>query len=185
MSRRQGSDCMSFSNHLRRLVNFHRIVKEPITLHDGLVLPVETHVCFAAGPISKDAAFIKNPMVFDGFRWCHDPADRFVLTPELAKSDAIPNGAGQNMQAEKPMSGAHFVSITNTNMHFGYGVQACPGRFFAANTLKAILSRIVLDYEFKFVHDLDGKRPRNLVVGEHILPNMTTEMLFRKRPVGL
>ncbi|KUM57011.1 hypothetical protein ACN42_g10192 [Penicillium freii] len=166
-------------------LNFHRIVKEPITLHDGLVLPVETHVCFAAGPISKDPAFVKNPMAFDGFRWCHNSADRFVLTPELAKSHAMPNGAGEDMTAEKPVSGAHFVSITNTNMHFGYGLQACPGRFFAANTLKAILSRIILDYEFKFVHDLDGKRPRNLVVGEHILPNMTTEMMFRKRPIGL
>ncbi|KAJ5251401.1 hypothetical protein N7489_001811 [Penicillium chrysogenum] len=165
-------------------LNFHRIVKEPITLHDGLVLPVETHVCFAAGPISKDAAFIKNPITFDGFRWCHNPRDRFVLTPELAKTAAVPNGAGEDMHAEK-QSGAHFVSITNTNMHFGFGLQACPGRFFAANTLKAILSRIILDYEFKFVKDLDGKRPGNLVVGEHILPSMNTEMLFRKRPIGL
>ncbi|KAJ6131958.1 hypothetical protein N7471_007173 [Penicillium samsonianum] len=166
-------------------LNFHRIVKEPITLHDGLVLPVETHVCFAAGPISKDAAFIKNPITFDGFRWCHNPRDRFVLTPELARSDAMANGASEEMQAETPASGAHFVSITNTNMHFGFGLQACPGRFFAANTLKAILSRIILDYEFKFVKDLEGKRPGNLVVGEHILPSMTTEMLFRKRPIGL
>ncbi|CAG8046793.1 unnamed protein product [Penicillium nalgiovense] len=165
-------------------LSFHRIVKEPITLHDGLVLPVETHICFAAGPISKDAAFIKNPITFDGFRWCHNPQDRFVLTPELAETAAMPNGAGQEMHAEKPSS-AHFVSITNTNMHFGFGLQACPGRFFAANTLKAILSRIILDYEFKFVKDLDGKRPGNLVVGEHILPSMNTEMLFRKRPIGL
>ncbi|KAJ5803910.1 uncharacterized protein N7518_000213 [Penicillium psychrosexuale] len=165
-------------------LNFHRIVKEPITLHDGLVLPVETHVCFAAGPISKDAAFVKDPITFDGFRWCHNPRDRFVLTPELAKLDAMLNGAGE-MQAEKSASSAYFVSITNTNMHFGFGLQACPGRFFASNTLKAILSRLILDYEFKFVEDLQGKRPSNLVVGEHILPSMTTEMLFRKRPIGL
>ncbi|KAJ5181178.1 Small-subunit processome Utp12 [Penicillium cf. griseofulvum] len=165
-------------------LNFHRIVKEPITLHDGLVLPVETHICFAAGPISKDDAFLKNPIAFDGFRWCHNPQDRFVLTPELA-GPAMSNGAGEKMQAKKPISSAHFVSITNSNMHFGFGVQACPGRFFAANTLKAILSRLILDYEFKFVKDLGGKRPANLVVGEHILPSMSTEMLFRKRPIEL
>ncbi|KAJ5512218.1 hypothetical protein N7463_001770 [Penicillium fimorum] len=160
-------------------LNFHRIVKEPITLHDGLVLPVETHICFAAGPISKDEVFIKNPIAFDGFRWCHDLQDRFALSPELAPP-AMPNG-GEKTQAEKPISSAHFVTITTTNMHFGFGVQACPGRFFAANTLKAILSRIILDYEFKFVKDLGGQRPANLVVGEHILPSMSTEMLFRKR----
>ncbi|KAJ5165495.1 Small-subunit processome Utp12 [Penicillium coprophilum] len=165
-------------------LNFHRIVKEPITLHDGLVLPVETHICFAAGPISKDDAFIKNPSVFDGFRWCHNPQDRYILTPELAEPFIL-DVAGEKMQAGKSMSSAYFVSITNTNMHFGFGVQACPGRFFAANTLKAILSRIILDYEFKFVQDLGGKRPPNLVVGEHILPSMSTEMLFRKRPIGL
>ncbi|KGO43415.1 Cytochrome P450 [Penicillium expansum] len=166
-------------------LNFHRIVKEPITLHDGLVLPVETHICFAAGPISKDSAYIKDPKTFDGFRWCHNPRDRFVLTPKLAKPNSMPNGADEEMQAEKHASSAYFVSITNTNMHFGFGIQACPGRFFAANTLKAILSRIILDYEFKFVKDLKGKRPSNLVVGEHILPNMSTEMLFRKRPIGV
>ncbi|KAK4868764.1 hypothetical protein LT330_006966 [Penicillium expansum] len=166
-------------------LNFHRIVKEPITLHDGLVLPVETHICFAAGPISKDSAYIKDPKTFDGFRWCHNPRDRFVLTPKLAKPNSMPNGADEEMQAEKHESSAYFVSITNTNMHFGFGIQACPGRFFAANTLKAILSRIILDYEFKFVKDLKGKRPSNLVVGEHILPNMSTEMLFRKRPIGV
>lgn len=166
-------------------MNFHRIVKEPITLHDGLVLPVETHICFAAGPISKDSAYIKDPKTFDGFRWCHNPRDRFVLTPKLAKPNSMPNGADEEMQAEKHASSAYFVSITNTNMHFGFGIQACPGRFFAANTLKAILSRIILDYEFKFVKDLKGKRPSNLVVGEHILPNMSTEMLFRKRPIGV
>ncbi|KAG0155687.1 hypothetical protein PDIDSM_2860 [Penicillium digitatum] len=160
-------------------LNFHRIVKEAITLHDGLVLPAETHICFAAGPISKDAAFIKDPNAFDGFRWCHNPRDRFALTPELAKLDAMLN------DVEKHASSAYFVSITSTNMHFGFGIQACPGRFFAANTLKAILSRIILDYEFKFVKDLKGKRPGNLVVGEHILPNMSTEMLFRKRPIEL
>ncbi|OQE02171.1 hypothetical protein PENVUL_c040G09716 [Penicillium vulpinum] len=164
-------------------LNFHRIVKEPIMLHDGLILPVETHICFAAGPISKDHAFIKNPITFDGFRWCHNPRDRFVLTPELAVP-AMSNGGYGKMQAEK-QSSAHFVSINNVNMHFGFGLQACPGRFFAANTLKAILSRLIMDYEFKFVKDLGGKRPANLVVGEHILPNMSTEMLFRKRPIGL
>ncbi|KAJ5795187.1 hypothetical protein N7457_001786 [Penicillium paradoxum] len=159
-------------------LSFHRIVKEPITLSDGLTLPVETHVCFPSGPISKDDAFIPNPSVFDGFRWCQDPSDRFALTPEL-------NGSTEKGQAEKPASSSHFVSITPAHMHFGFGRQACPGRFFAANTLKAILSRIILDYEFKFVDGLEGKRPANLVVGEHILPSMSAEMLFRKRPVGL
>jgi cytochrome P450 len=68
-------------------------------------------------------------------------------------------------------------------MHFGYGRQACPGRFFAANTNKAILSRLIADYEFKFVDDNNNKRPRNLTLGEQIMPNMHTKILLRKRDV--
>jgi cytochrome P450 len=160
-------------------VTFHRIVKQPLTLKDGLVLPVETHICFPAGPISKDEAFIPNPTVFDGFRWCHDPHDRYALTPELIDSN-------ENERDGKSASlASSFVSIAQTHMHFGFGRQACPGRFFAANTLKAIISRLILDYEFKFVDSLEGERPANLVVGEHILPSMSAEMLFRKRSIEL
>ncbi|KAJ5575664.1 hypothetical protein N7535_002590 [Penicillium sp. DV-2018c] len=160
-------------------LTFHRIVKQPLTLKDGLVLPVETHICFAAGPISRDEAFIPNPTVFDGCRWCREPRDRYALTPELIGSD------GDEQDGNSASQPSSFVSITLTHMHFGFGRQACPGRFFAANTLKAILSRIILDYEFKFVDSLEGKRPANLVIGEHILPSMNADMLFRKRPIGL
>ncbi|KAJ5146395.1 uncharacterized protein N7515_000959 [Penicillium bovifimosum] len=160
-------------------LTFHRIVKQPLTLKDGLVLPVDTHICFPAGPISRDEAFITNPTVFDGFRWCHAPRDRFALTPELINSN-------ENEQDKKSASlASSFVSIALTHMHFGFGRQACPGRFFAVNTLKAILSRIILDYEFKFVDGLEGERPANLVIGEHIIPSMSAEMLFRKRSTGL
>lgn len=154
---------------------------QPVTLHDGLVLPQGTHVCLAAGPISKDPQNVPSPMNFDGFRWCKDPKDRYALSPERAKS-ALVNGNGHDKDAVSDAP-ASFVTVTETNMGFGYGRQACPGRFFAANTMKAVLSRIILDYEFSFVEGKDGKRPANLLVGEHILPSMTSEVLFRKKPI--
>jgi len=155
---------------------------QPILLHDGLTLPKGIHVCLAAGPISKDPNFVPSPMTFDGFRWCKKPEDRYALTPELATS-ALSNGDIPDQDDEALNAPASFVTVTATNMGFGYGRQACPGRFFAANTMKAILSRLILDYEFKFVEGKDGKRPANLVVGEHILPSMTSEVLFRKKPM--
>ncbi|OQD88229.1 hypothetical protein PENANT_c004G01923 [Penicillium antarcticum] len=165
-------------------LSVHRIIQEEITLHDGLVLPVGMHVCFAAGPISKDANFLPDPETFDGFRWCREPQDRYALSPEFATSATIPNGhAKKNGSAENTMATpASFVTISPTNMHFGFGIQACPGRFFAANTLKAILSRIILDYDFKVVGD---GRPANIRVGEHILPSVNSQVLFRKRAIGI
>jgi cytochrome P450 len=156
---------------------------QTVPLHDGLILPKGIHVCLAAGPISKDPSFVSSPMTFDGFRWCRKLEDRYALTSELASS-ALSNGDSLDHDEYYFNAPASFVTVTSTNMGFGYGRQACPGRFFAANTMKAIFSRLILDYEFKFVEGKDGKRPANLLVGEHILPSMTSEVLFRKRPMG-
>ncbi|RYP88811.1 hypothetical protein DL769_000225 [Monosporascus sp. CRB-8-3] len=42
-----------------------------------------------------------------------------------------------------------FVSVTKESMSFGLGRHACPGRFFAANEIKLILARILLEYDIK------------------------------------
>jgi cytochrome P450 len=155
---------------------------QPTLLHDGLVLPKGIHICLASGPISKDSRFVSSPMTFDGFRWCKNPEDRYALSPELAIT-ALSNGDNHEPDEKALNAPASFVTVTATNMGFGFGRQACPGRFFAANTMKAVLSRIILDYEFKFVEGKDGKRPANLLVGEHIIPSMSSQVLFRKKPM--
>lgn len=173
-------------------VSFHRIVKEPLPLSDGLLLPKGTHICFPSGPMSKDAAFITDPNVFDGFRWCQDPTDRNALdgTTESA-SPANEGRASETQSNEKPRNrdlvpstSTSFVSVSPANMHFGFGRQACPGRFFAASTIKAIMSRIIMDYDLKFEERQAGRRPRNIVVGEHIFPSTSTTVLFRKREIS-
>lgn len=161
------------------LVSFHRKVMSPVTLHDGVVLPKGVHICFPAGAISRDPTFVKNPLAFDGFRWCKDPKDRYALSPELAKSALIDQT--DNKEDSAPNAPSGFVTVTATNMGFGYGRQTCPGRFFAANTTKTILSRLILDYDFRFAGGKDAKRPPNACIGEHILPNLTAELEFQKK----
>ncbi|KAJ5906643.1 uncharacterized protein N7473_003559 [Penicillium subrubescens] len=164
-------------------LSMHRIVKTPLTLSDGLHLPKGVHICFPSGPISKDPNFISNPAIFDGFRWCQDPADRDALR----SSSTTSNGKTEKEKKEvtgrllAPSPTTSFISISPSNMHFGFGRQACPGRFFAASTIKAIMSRIIMDYEFKFEGDRVGWRPANIGIGEHIFPNTNTRVLFRKR----
>ncbi|KAL4778118.1 cytochrome P450 [Aspergillus varians] len=138
-------------------VNIHRIAKETIIFPDGLMIPKGTYICFPSGPLSRDPDLIESPETFNGFRWCQDPNSR---------SNSL-------------------VSINDLNLHFGYGRQACPGRHFAANTAKAILSRLLVEYDMKFEKGKEGKRPRNIRNGEQILPNLYTKLLLKKRNVTI
>jgi cytochrome P450 len=42
-----------------------------------------------------------------------------------------------------------FVATTKEFMGFGYGRHACPGRFFAANEIKLIIARLLLDFDIR------------------------------------
>lgn len=162
----------------------HRIVKKTLTLSDSLVLPEGTHICVPAGPMTRDSSFIAKAPVFDGFRWCRHPSDRNALersSSDSATSDTNPEPDGPSLVSTTSMN---YVSLNPAAMHFGYGRQACPGRFFAGFMIKAILSRVLIDYDFKFENDRTGWRPANIYVGEHILPNMQTTVMFRKRKFG-
>lgn len=133
--------------------------------------------------MSKDATYLSNPDIFDGFRWCQDPEDRYALMSDPSEKQLhVLNGSTSTGSSS---ASASFVTISPASMHFGFGRQACPGRFFAVNTIKAIMSRIISEYDFKFEDRQAGKRPPNILVGEHIIPNTSTNVLFRKRSIGL
>ncbi|GAB1199975.1 hypothetical protein APSETT444_009335 [Aspergillus pseudonomiae] len=133
-------------------LSFHRVVKKDLVLSDGLRLPKGTHICMASGPIGMDTTYISNPVTFDAFRY---------VDGDKAQSQFVHTGA--------------------TSMHFGLGRYACPGRFFATFVLKAILSRFLVDYEFRFGSDQVG-RPKNMLLGDKIVPNTSTDVYVRRRP---
>lgn len=105
----------------------------------------------AAGPISMDPEVVENPEVFDAFRF---------------------------VKQKVPTSG--FVSTGPSHMHFGLGRYACPGRFFASIVMKLILSRFLAEYEFHFASG-QTERPRNLLIGDKIVPNVSTPIFIKKR----
>jgi cytochrome P450 len=106
----------------------------------------------AAGPISMDPSVVKDPDIFDGFRYY---------------------GGGDKLNSS-------FVSTGPTGMHFGLGRYACPGRFFATFVMKAILSRFLVEYEFKFGPG-QAKRPKNTLIGDKVIPNVSTDVYLQKR----
>ncbi|KAI0405194.1 cytochrome P450 [Xylaria palmicola] len=79
-----------------------------------------------------------------------------------------------------PGAGRHqFTSIGDASQNFGLGKHACPGRFFAAQEIKLILSHLLLHYEIKL---RDGEaRPVPVVFMMTKSPSQTAEVLFRRR----
>ena len=57
-----------------------------------------------------------------------------------------------------------------------------PGRYFAANELKTILARLILDYDVKLGGD--GARPPAVHFAMHVMPALRGRVLFRKRALG-
>lgn len=54
-----------------------------------------------------------------------------------------------------------------------------PGRFFAAQELKLMLSEVVLNYDVKMEGGKD--RPSNFIFGMNVAPDVTAKVMFRKR----
>jgi hypothetical protein len=65
---------------------------------------------------------------------------------------------------------------------FGYGTQACPGRFFAIHEAKVVLARILEKYDFKLKKPHES--PMASVTGILTEADATCQFLFRKRQVA-
>ncbi|KAI5861450.1 cytochrome P450 [Durotheca rogersii] len=144
------------------LIRFQRYVAKPVTLSDGTYLPagrlIETPHALAV----NDPAVYKNPETFDAHRFLD-----------------LRNGTAEDLLGYKNREQHQFVTVTKDFMHFGYGRHACPGRFFAANEIKLILARILLDYNLRMPDGLT-ERYANLKMGTNAFPDPTKEVLFKR-----
>lgn len=99
-----------------------------------------------------------DPEVFDGFRY------------ERLRSDpAHPENANRFQLA----------MTDSNNLHFGHGKYACPGRFFASNEIKMIITELLLRYDFKYPEGQE--RPRSLGADENLYPDPDARVLIRRR----
>ena len=138
----------------------NRKVLKPFTLSNGQYIPAGVKIEVPSYAIYQDPSFYPDSEKFDGFRFA-----------KLRKQgDAKSHARNQ------------FVTTNEETVGFGYGRHACPGRFFAANEIKMILCRLILEYDFK---NLDGSMERypNQEVGRASNPDPTKLLLFRKAEV--
>lgn len=131
------------------------------------VLPKDSYIAVAAGPISASESIYESPATFDGFRF--------------HRMRMAPGGSAQSHQ---------FVTTGLESMTFGHGRFACPGRFFASNESKIILALLLLKYDIKFEagsgggcdgEKTDPTRPRNLVFADACYPDPDVQVMFKRR----
>ena len=66
-----------------------------------------------------------------------------------------------------------------SSLAFGYGGQACPGRYFADGEIKLLLSRLLVEFDFAFP---EGKsRPKHMYADENVFMDPDAKLMMRKR----
>ena len=145
------------------MVRMQRCVLKPVRLSDGTRIPAGTSIAVPALPTLQDPTLYADPSNYDPYRFARLRAGD---SPDLMH------------YASKEMY--QFISVTKENMGFGYGRHACPGRFFAANEIKMICARVLLDYEIRLPDGVQG-RYANVVRGSSITPDRTKTIMMRKR----
>ncbi|EPE09695.1 ent-kaurene oxidase [Ophiostoma piceae UAMH 11346] len=140
------------------ITGFIRKVMQPIDLSDGTHLPRGTKILAPQVGYSRDDNHFSDPDTFDHLR--------FFRMRQRSGED------GHRWQ---------FTSIGDTNMNFGAGKHACPGRFFAGNEIKMMLAYYLINFELKLK---DGEaRPAPMMIMMSKTPDPNGEILFRRRTV--
>ncbi|KAM0255315.1 hypothetical protein ACHAQJ_005905 [Trichoderma viride] len=153
----------SFMREVQRLrgniTSFIRKVLKPIDLSDGTHLPAGTRVLAPQAGVSIDEQFFPNAKEFDALRF-------YRMRQESAE-------ASNRWQ---------FTSLNDTNLNFGAGKHACPGRFFAGNEIKLILAFFLINYDVRM--KVGAKRPSPMAMVMTKGPDPNAEFEFRRRQLA-
>ncbi|CAJ2505364.1 Uu.00g127580.m01.CDS01 [Anthostomella pinea] len=137
------------------VATFQRKAMIPIDLSDGSHFPAGTILQCNTNMLEEAPAVWGDPYAFDGFRFY-----KLRSKPEDANK-------------------FQFASPSYDSMQFGFGNDACPGRFFASNQIKIILAYILTHYDIKFEEGVVG-RPKNFMFEVNVLADPTKMVLFKK-----
>jgi cytochrome P450 len=126
----------------------------PITLKDGTHVPAGTRIaCAKADVVYNDPKL----STFDPMRSYRKRHETGELNKHLAGTP------------EKEY------------LHFGYGRQACPGRYFAVGEVKMMMLKLLNEFEFKLPEG--KKRPKSFHTDELAFLNPFSKLMVRKRRV--
>ncbi|CAJ2510544.1 Uu.00g095130.m01.CDS01 [Anthostomella pinea] len=135
-----------------------RIPTSDFTFKDGLTIPAGTTLAFPSFHHNFDPAVHPQPESFDTMR-------------HLRKRQERTNTHRY-----------HFASVSDDMMNWVAGRHACPGRFFAQETLKLMFIHLLTHYEFKHAEDTK-ESPRYLSNNLFVIANPALPVLFREKEV--
>ena len=138
-----------------QLVTYERLMRKDFTFADGFTVPARTQVGVPAHAIGFNSDFYPDAGKFDGNRFYNN-------------RKANPQTAGQQS----------YTAANLTNMSWGYGRHACPGRWFADAEIKVILIHLLAGYEVRLP---DGKpRPASIEYETQNLPDRSATVMIRR-----
>ncbi|KUL83805.1 hypothetical protein ZTR_06647 [Talaromyces verruculosus] len=151
----------SFFNESQRLsqplsITPNRYATESFSFKDGLHIPKGALLGWVSIHNQVNPEITPNPKQFDPMR-------------SYRKRQASAEEASKYLAGQPSLE----------NLSFGFGSQACPGRNIAVSVLKMVLSRLLLDYEFKFSEH--QAKPSNIHLLEFIIPDPKAKLMMRKR----
>ncbi|EJD49225.1 cytochrome P450 [Auricularia subglabra TFB-10046 SS5] len=138
-------------------VSMTRLAMKDFTFSDGTQVKKGQMVSVASRPTHYDGAIYPEPEKFDGFRFYNEWEEK---EDELS----LPN---------------RLVSTSFDFLTFGTGRHACPGRFWAANEMKAMMAYMVTHYDMKM--EREGVVPDETWIAAAVIPDRNARMVIRKR----
>lgn len=138
-------------------MNPQRIALVPLNLKHGLEIPKGTRIAWRGHHHSNDPDHVQDPAIFDPMR---NYRKRRANKGEFKTKYT----AGQ---------------IDSNYLSFGYGNQACPGRYFAVSEILLMLAKLVLEFEFK--HPEGKTRPKTMYADESVFLDPHATVMMRRR----
>ncbi|KAK0448940.1 cytochrome P450 [Desarmillaria tabescens] len=129
-----------------------RVARGDFAFSDGTVIPAGTEIAVAALATNTDERNYENPLEFRPWRFF-----------DKRKQE------GESIRHRMITPSLDFI-------FFGLGRTACPGRFFAVNELKALMSYVLLNFDVKM-----DRPPSSMWLAGDQLPDQSSKVLFRKR----
>jgi cytochrome P450 len=134
-----------------------------LDIGNGVTIPQGVRMTFPTQNIHLDPDNYEDPLRFDAFRFSR-------------KYEGIEEPAQQRKAQERET----LVTPTLSWLPFGYGRHACPGRWFAAQTMKQALAYIVMNYDVELI----GKPIKRMALLNTMVPPVQTQMRIRRKPGG-
>jgi cytochrome P450 len=152
------------------------VVGKPLDLGNGIQIPQGTRVVFPTQAIHQDADHYTDPLRFDAFRFSRPFEGISTSNGNIGSSKNDHRSSGERTGKNIPERDT-LNTITPSFLAFGYGKHACPGRYFATQTMKQALAGILLNYDIEIIN-----RPKTRQVMLNIMvPAVDAQMRFRRK----